>query len=159
MTPHQQILIVEDDEAISQLLQLAFKQLGHKVFLAKDRQSALRELKTRSLDIILLDLGLPDGDGKELIKTIRSQVQTPIIVVSARHEEKEIIGAHYLTFIRPDQPKDQFKDCRFAGAAGAQNNFCLARIYFEADVLQNGLIVKPLVYAAKFDHGFIIGER
>lgn len=93
MTPHQQILIVEDDEAISQLLQLAFKQLGHKVFLAKDRQSALRELQTRSLDIILLDLGLPDGDGKELIKTIRAAVQTPIIVVSARHEEKEIIAS------------------------------------------------------------------
>jgi len=93
MKPHQQILIVEDDEAISQLLQLAFKQLGHKVFLAKDRQSALRELQTRSLDIILLDLGLPDGDGKELIKTIRAAVQTPIIVVSARHEEKEIIAS------------------------------------------------------------------
>jgi two-component system, OmpR family, KDP operon response regulator KdpE len=93
MKPHQQILIVEDDEAISQLLQLAFKQLGHKVILAKDRQSALRELQTRHPDIILLDLGLPDGDGKELIKSIRSILQTPIIVVSARHEEKEIIAS------------------------------------------------------------------
>jgi two-component system, OmpR family, KDP operon response regulator KdpE len=93
MKPHQQILIIEDDEAISQLLQLAFKQVGNKVILAKDCQSALRELKTRHLDIILLDLGLPDGDGKELIKTIRSMVQTPIIVVSARHEEKEIIAS------------------------------------------------------------------
>jgi two-component system KDP operon response regulator KdpE len=93
MKPHQQILIIEDDEAISQLLQLAFKQVGYKVLLAKDCQSALRELKTRHPDIILLDLGLPDGDGKELIKTIRSMVQTPIIVVSARHEEKEIIAS------------------------------------------------------------------
>jgi two-component system KDP operon response regulator KdpE len=93
MKPHQQILIIEDDEAISRLLELAFKQLGHKALLAKDRQSALRELQTRSPDIILLDLGLPDGDGKELIKTIRSMVQTPIIVVSARHEEKEIIAS------------------------------------------------------------------
>ncbi|MDD5717078.1 MAG: response regulator transcription factor [Sulfuricurvum sp.] len=93
MKPHQQILIVEDDEAISRLLQLAFGQLGHKTLLAKDRQSALRELQTRSPDIILLDLGLPDGDGKELIKTIRSQLSVPIIIVSARNNEQEIIAA------------------------------------------------------------------
>lgn len=93
MKPHQLILIVEDDEAISRLLQLSFKQLGHKTLLAKDRQSALREIQTRNPDIILLDLGLPDGDGKELIKTVRSLLSIPIIVVSARSDEDEIIAA------------------------------------------------------------------
>lgn len=93
MKPHQLILIVEDDEAISRLLQLSFKQLGHKTLLAKDRQSALREIQTRNPDIILLDLGLPDGDGKELIKTVRSLLSIPIIVVSARSDEEEIIAA------------------------------------------------------------------
>jgi two-component system, OmpR family, KDP operon response regulator KdpE len=93
MKPHQLILIVEDDVAISRLLQLSFKQLGHKTLLAKDRQSALREIQTRNPDIILLDLGLPDGDGKELIKTIRSLLSIPIIVVSARSDEDEIIAA------------------------------------------------------------------
>ncbi len=93
MKPHQLILIVEDDEAISRLLQLSFKQLGHKTLLAKDRQSALREIQTRNPDIILLDLGLPDGDGKELIKTVRSLLSIPIIVVSARSDEQEIIAA------------------------------------------------------------------
>lgn len=93
MKPHQLILIVEDDEAISRLLQLSFKQLGHKTLIAKDAQSALREIQTRNPDIILLDLGLPDGDGKELIKTVRSQLSIPIIVVSARSDEQEIIAA------------------------------------------------------------------
>lgn len=93
MKPHQLILIVEDDEAISRLLQLSFKQLGHKTLLAKDRQSALREIQTRNPDIILLDLGLPDGDGKELIKTVRSMLSIPIIVVSARNDEEEIVAA------------------------------------------------------------------
>ncbi|HLD22390.1 MAG TPA: response regulator transcription factor [Sulfuricurvum sp.] len=93
MKPHQLILIVEDDEAISRLLQLSFKQLGHKTLVAKDRQNALREIQTRNPDIILLDLGLPDGDGKELIKTIRSLLSTPIIIVSARSDEDEIIAA------------------------------------------------------------------
>ncbi|DAB39109.1 MAG: hypothetical protein A2023_04210 [Sulfuricurvum sp. GWF2_44_89] len=93
MKPHQLILIVEDDEAISRLLQLSFKQLGHKTLLAKDRQNALREIQTRNPDIILLDLGLPDGDGKELIKTVRALLSIPIIVVSARSDEEEIIAA------------------------------------------------------------------
>jgi two-component system KDP operon response regulator KdpE len=93
MKPHQLILIVEDDEAISRLLQLSFKQLGHKTIIAKERQSALREIQTRNPDIILLDLGLPDGDGKELIKTIRATLSIPIIVVSARCDEEEIIAA------------------------------------------------------------------
>jgi two-component system, OmpR family, KDP operon response regulator KdpE len=93
MKPHQLILIVEDDEAISRLLQLFFKQHGHKTLLAKDRKSALREIQTRSFDIILLDLGLPDGDGKELIATIRTQLTIPIIIVSARSDEAEIIAA------------------------------------------------------------------
>lgn len=93
MKPHQLILIVEDDVAISRLLQLSFKQLGHKTLLAKDTQSALREIQTRNPDIILLDLGLPDGDGKELIKTVRALLSIPIIVVSARSDEEEIIAS------------------------------------------------------------------
>lgn len=93
MKPHQLILIVEDDEAISRLLQLAFTQQGHRPLVARDRQSALREIQTRSPDMILLDLGLPDGDGKELIRSIRAELKIPIIVVSARSDEEEIIAA------------------------------------------------------------------
>jgi two-component system, OmpR family, KDP operon response regulator KdpE len=93
MKPQQLILIVEDNEAISRLLQLTFKQLGHKPIIAKDKKSALREVQTRSPDLILLDLGLPDGDGKELIGAIRTHLSVPIIVVSARSDEEEIIAA------------------------------------------------------------------
>mgnify|MGYP001765462499 CR=1 FL=1 len=93
MKPQQLVLIVEDDEAISRLLELSFKQAGDKTLIAKNRKSALREIQTRKPDIILLDLGLPDGDGKELISTIRSQLTIPIIIVSARNDETEIIAA------------------------------------------------------------------
>jgi two-component system KDP operon response regulator KdpE len=93
MKPQQLVLIVEDDDAISRLLTLSLQQQGYKTVLAKERHGALRELQTRSPDLILLDLGLPDGDGKELIKTIRSHLSTPIIVVSARSEENEIIAS------------------------------------------------------------------
>lgn len=93
MKPQGSILIIEDDEAIRNLLTLALDQAGYKTLIAKNRQGALRELKTNSPDAILLDLGLPDGDGKELIKTIRQQINVPIIVVSARQEEKEIVAS------------------------------------------------------------------
>lgn len=93
MKPQQLILIVEDDDAISRLLMASLQQQGYKTLLAKERHTALRELQTRSPDLILLDLGLPDGDGKELIKMIRSNLSTPIIVVSARSNEEEIIAS------------------------------------------------------------------
>lgn len=85
------ILIVEDDESIGRLLQISLQQHDYKTIWAKDRQSAQREVQTRSFDLILLDLGLPDGDGKELIQILRSNLSTPIIVVSARFDEHEII--------------------------------------------------------------------
>jgi two-component system KDP operon response regulator KdpE len=87
------VLIIEDDNAISRLLALSLQQNKFKTLVAKDRHTALRELQTRSPDLILLDLGLPDGDGKELIKTIRTMLSVPIIVVSARNDEKEIIAS------------------------------------------------------------------
>lgn len=93
MKPQQLILIVEDDEAISRLLATSLQQYGYKTIQAKNRHSALREIQTRNPDLILLDLGLPDGDGKELIKTIRFDLSTPIIIVSARSEENEIIAS------------------------------------------------------------------
>lgn len=93
MKPQHLVLIVEDDDAISRLLTVSLQQQGYKTVLAKERHAALRELQTRSPDLILVDLGLPDGDGKELIKTIRSNLSTPIIVVSARSEENEIIAS------------------------------------------------------------------
>ncbi len=87
------ILIIEDDEAISRMLSLFLDQQGYKIIVAGDMKSAIRELQTQSPEIVLLDLGLPGGDGKTLIKSIRTQRSTPIIVLSARHEEKEIIAS------------------------------------------------------------------
>jgi two-component system KDP operon response regulator KdpE len=93
MKARELVLIVEDDEAISKLLELTFAQHGYKVLVAGTLKSALRELQSQSPDLILLDLGLPDGDGKGLIKMIRASLSVPIIIVSARQEEKEIIAS------------------------------------------------------------------
>lgn len=87
------VLIVEDDKALSKMLSFALEQEGYKSLIAEDLKNAERHFSVHKPDIILLDLGLPDGDGKNFIKTIRNEVPTAIIVLSARNEEKEIIAS------------------------------------------------------------------
>lgn len=85
------ILVIEDDLAITKMLKIALAQYGYQVMSVTTKKEAKRALNTSPISIILLDLGLPDGDGKTLIKEIRSLSAIPIIVVSARYDEQEII--------------------------------------------------------------------
>ncbi|MBN2896772.1 MAG: response regulator transcription factor [Campylobacterales bacterium] len=86
------ILIIEDDAAIAALLERSLKE-HYKTLCAASLKEAKLLLQTHTPQLILLDLGLPDGDGKSLIPLLRRALQTPIIVVSARHEEREIVAA------------------------------------------------------------------
>ena len=87
------ILIVEDDLAISKMLHYTLTQDGYRCIVSDSLKSALRIFQTHNPEIILLDLGLPDGDGKLFIKAVREETMTPIIVISARHDEHEIVAA------------------------------------------------------------------
>lgn len=87
------ILIVEDDPAISKMLNYSLTQDGYKCIVSETIKNALRVFQTYHPEIILMDLGLPDGDGKTLIKSVREETMTPIIVISARHDEQEIVAA------------------------------------------------------------------
>ena len=87
------ILIVEDDLAISKMLHYTLTQDGYRCIVSDSLKSALRIFQTHNPEIILLDLGLPDGDGKLFIKAVREETLTPIIVISARHDEHEIVAA------------------------------------------------------------------
>jgi len=93
MKQNELILIVEDDDAIAKILTIALQEFGYKTRLASDLKTAKREALTQNPLLLILDLGLPDGDGKSLITKLRKQSQTPIIVLSARNDEKEIITA------------------------------------------------------------------
>jgi len=93
MKTDELILLVEDDDAIGKLLSISLNEYGYKTRLAKDIVSAKREFITQNPVLLILDLGLPDGDGKTLIQTLRKESKTPIIVLSARNDEKEIITA------------------------------------------------------------------
>jgi two-component system KDP operon response regulator KdpE len=87
------ILIVEDDKYISSLIQMFLKDEGYKSYLAASGKEALALFYANSPDVVLLDLGLPDLDGMEIISSLREKSQIPILVVSAREEELDKINA------------------------------------------------------------------
>ena len=85
------ILFVEDDATIAMGVEYSLKQDGFQVSLAHRLEEARDLLKRQPFDLVLLDLGLPDGSGYELCKEIRAAGDTPIIILSARDEEASIV--------------------------------------------------------------------
>ena len=90
---NEQILIVEDDSQIRNFISYSLKQEGFSYLTAGTAQGALSTIVTEQIDLMLLDLGLPDFDGMEVIKKIREWSEMPIIVVSARDQDKEKASA------------------------------------------------------------------
>lgn len=87
------ILIVEDEDNIRRFVRLTLAAEGHEVFEAANQQRGLIEAGTRRPDMLVLDLGLPDGDGVELIRDLRTWSSIPVIVLSARSTEADKIAA------------------------------------------------------------------
>lgn len=87
------ILIVDDEPSIIEALRPILRSIGHEVFAATDGREALDMAGTTDLDLVLLDLGLPDVDGCELIASLKEKAQASIIVISARHLERDKVRA------------------------------------------------------------------
>lgn len=87
------ILIVEDETNIRRFVRLALATEGYEIFEATSLQHGLTEAGTRRPDVLVLDLGMPDGDGVNLIRDLRTWSDMPIIVLSARSGEKDKITA------------------------------------------------------------------
>ena len=87
------ILVVEDDVPIRNLITTTLKTHDYRYLIAPNGESAILEASSHNPDIILLDLGLPDVDGVEVIKKIRTWSNVPIIVISARSEDTDKIEA------------------------------------------------------------------
>ena len=94
MTSHApQILVVEDEADIRRFVRLTLQAEGHEVHEAATLQRGLIEAGTRRPDLVVLDLGLPDGDGVDLIRDLRQWSAVPVIVLSARSAEASKIEA------------------------------------------------------------------
>ena len=87
------ILIVEDDRPVRSLISMALKSRGYQQETVSNAQEAILTMTGHPPDILILDLGLPDMDGNDIIKMVREWSQLPIIVVSARSDERDKIDA------------------------------------------------------------------
>ena len=87
------VLVVEDDRPIRNLIVTTLKMHDYKYLTAKNGVSAIMEASSHHPDIVLLDLGLPDMEGVDVIKKIRTWSNMPIIVISARSEDSDKIEA------------------------------------------------------------------
>ena len=87
------ILVVEDDAPVRNLITTTLKAHEYKFITAQNGNNAIMEASSHNPDIVLLDLGLPDIDGVEVIERIRTWSDMPIIVISARSEDKDKIDA------------------------------------------------------------------
>jgi two-component system alkaline phosphatase synthesis response regulator PhoP len=109
----KKILIIEDEKDILELLQLYLKREGYDVHIARDGEAGLRKASRERYDLILLDLMLPQVDGLEICRNLRSHPQTsqvPIIMITAKTEESDrIVGLEmgaddYIT--KPFSPRE-----------------------------------------------------
>jgi two-component system KDP operon response regulator KdpE len=93
MTASAVILLTEDDPEIRRWLRVILEAEGYRLLFAETGEQAVIEAAARQPDLVLLDLGLPDLDGLEVIRRIRGWSEMPIIVISARGQEKDKVEA------------------------------------------------------------------
>lgn len=87
------ILVVDDEPQIQRFLKPSLSAAGYEVVEAATGAEALKAVATQAPDLVILDLGLPDMDGKEVIASLRGWSDIPIVILSARDRESEKIAA------------------------------------------------------------------
>jgi two-component system KDP operon response regulator KdpE len=87
------VVVIEDDPQIRRLLRTVLPPEGFEVFEAETGERGLVEAATRKPDVVILDLGLPDLDGVEVVRRLREWSQVPVLVLSARTREQDKIAA------------------------------------------------------------------
>ncbi|MDB5887935.1 MAG: transcriptional regulator [Rhodocyclales bacterium] len=91
--PVRTVVVIEDEAQIRRFVRTALEAVGWRVFEAGGVKQGLVEAGTRRPDMLILDLGLPDGDGVDLIRDLRTWSSVPVIVLSARTDETDKIEA------------------------------------------------------------------
>ena len=87
------ILVIDDEPQIRKFLNISLRAQGHCVLEADCAAAGLKQLATQTVDLLILDLGLPDQDGKAVLRELRSYSQIPVIVLSVRAHEDEKVAA------------------------------------------------------------------
>ncbi len=93
MTAAQLVLIVDDEPAIRRLLRTSLLAQGYRIAEAATGEAALQAVAAGGIDAVVLDLGLPDRDGQEVIRALRANSAVPIVVLTAREDERSKVAA------------------------------------------------------------------
>lgn len=92
-SPSPLVLVVEDDPPIRRLLHTTLSGEGYRLTEAETGERAVRMAAQQPPDLVILDLGLPDIDGQEVLRRVREWMRSPVIVLSARDQEKQKVAA------------------------------------------------------------------
>jgi two-component system, OmpR family, KDP operon response regulator KdpE len=149
--PGATVLIVEDDEEVRGVLVRELGSRGYRVQEAEDGRAALARWEAARPDVVLLDLGLPDIDGLEVIRRIRRDAMTPIVILSARFAEREKVDAL-------ERGADDFVTKPFGlDELHARLRVALRRAAGPAGDLGGRISVGPLVFDAQ-RHEVLVGD-
>lgn len=92
-TPALRVLIIEDEKSIRRFLKASLTAHGYHVFEAQDAREGLSVAVSSRPDVIIVDLGLPDSDGIEVVRRLRDRSSTPIVILSVREDESDKVAA------------------------------------------------------------------
>jgi two-component system, OmpR family, KDP operon response regulator KdpE len=150
--PGATVLVVEDDEEVRGVLVRELGSRGYRVQEAEDGRAALARWEAARPDVVLLDLGLPDIDGLEVIRRIRRDAMTPIVILSARFAEREKVDAL-------ERGADDFVTKPFGlDELHARLRVALRRAAGPAGDLGGRISVGPLVFDAQ-RHEVLVGDE
>jgi len=136
------VLVVEDDDEVRAALVRDLGSRGYRVHEATDGRTALERWEASRPDVVLLDLGLPDIDGLEVIRRIRRDAMTPIVILSARFAEREKVEAL-------ERGADDFVTKPFGiDELHARLRVALRRAAGPGGDLEGRIVVGPLVFDA-----------
>ena len=93
MNIREKILVIEDEKSIARFISTVLSEHGYEAMQARSGTEALSMISSHCPDLIILDLGLPDMDGLEILRQLRSWSSLPVVVVSARSHEKDKVTA------------------------------------------------------------------
>ena len=91
--PPARVLVIDDEPQIRKVLDISLRAQGYRVALAANGEDGLIALATQGADLVILDLGLPDKDGHEVLKELREWSQVPVIMLTVRADEAEKVAA------------------------------------------------------------------
>lgn len=90
--PARRVLIIDDENPIRKYLHMALQEKGYQVLEAESAQEGLRVLSEQKTDLVVLDLGLPDQSGEEVLRKIRSWSKVPVLILTAQSSDDEKVA-------------------------------------------------------------------